>query len=151
MFFFFRFVNPLGDKFELPKDCSKHNHKRFSCALITREDVLDLRAKLYQTTEKSEQNNFLQNYLIIQPPKRRYGSPDGARLFHVYYKVPKMSGEVLFVCSKMFFAATGFTATRIKLLSEKIYKKQLLEQGDVESSSNMFSVSIEIQDDQKMF
>lgn len=85
---------------------------------------------MYKTTEKSDQNEFIAKYLNVTTPKRRYGKSEVARVMTVAYKIPKLGAEELFVCRSMFFAVTGMLEKRIKGVTEKLFKKYLMEHGE---------------------
>lgn len=110
-----------------------HNNNRFQCATLTIDDIVEFRERLYQTTEKSDQNTFLMNFITTLSPKRRTGRAEVARVMQVYYKLQRKWGESVPVCREMFFTTTGLGQTRVANIVKKVYKKELIERGDYET------------------
>lgn len=109
--------------------------------MLKNEDIVKFRSEIYQTNEKSHQNDVVSKYLIVATPKRRYGNSEVARVMTITYQVPNQNGEPLNVCRTMFFAATAMFEKRVKGITEKLFKKYLVEQGNVAEMNLFVSVS----------
>lgn len=133
-----RFENPLGEKFEVPQKCRKLHvpsnkvlFKKFQCTKLRYEDVMDFRARLYRSIEKKDQQEFLVDFIKPMSTKsHRYSNLKTARLITVSYFIQNLSGEKVPVCRDQFQAVTGLTDQKTKSIYRKIYKRELLLEGD---------------------
>lgn len=134
---FSRFKNPFKprEKLERPKKCEKLHTKEpnkmgFLCAEITQADVESFREKLYRTTEKRDQHDFLYNFIIPSQCKQSKGNSKINRMVNNVYKIEKADGEVVQVCLENFSRISGYGKGKFKPIFMRRFKNDLLIKGD---------------------
>lgn len=104
----------------------------FRCADVNQDDIESFRQKLYKTTEKRDQNDFLYNFVVPNQCKSIKGNPKykSRRMVSVAYQMEKADGKVVQICLQMFQVVTGFGPAKIRAIFMKRFKNNLLEKGD---------------------
>lgn len=89
---------------------------------LTGRDLFHFHKKLYETTSKIDQDNYILKYILATKVKRHRprGGTKNPRAFVVKYYIPNSNTKALIpVCKKTFLQATRLNSSRIEGVSKR--------------------------------